>query len=122
MLTPRQKQILDFITAYIKKRNFAPSLEEIKKHLRLRSVSNIHQHIEALENKGLLQKLKNQPRGVEITKSEQMVKIPLLGTIAAGQPIEAIQEKESKAIPKNKISNSVGVYALRVSGVSMIDE
>ena len=122
MLTPRQKQILDFITAYIKKRNFAPSLEEIKKHLRLRSVSNIHQHIEALENKGLLQKLKNQPRGVEITKSEQMVKIPLLGTIAAGQPIEAIQEKESIAIPKNKISNSVGVYALRVSGVSMIDE
>ncbi len=122
MLTKRQKQILDFVTAYTKKHEFAPIYEEIKKQLKLRSVSNIHQHVEALRNKGYLDKIKNQPRGIEISKSEKLIKIPLLGTIAAGQPIEAIQEKETIAIPKSKLPRSGECYALQVAGNSMIDE
>jgi len=122
MLTLRQKQILDLIKKHTKKHGVAPSLTEIKNRLRLSSVSNIHQHVEALQSKGYLNKQKNQPRGIEIPKSESLVRIPLLGTIAAGQPIEAIQDKETIAVPKSKVPSSSEVYALRVVGNSMIDE
>lgn len=123
MLTPRQKQILDLIKKHTKKRGVAPSLAEIKKRLRLSSVSNIHQHIEALKNKGYLNKQKNQPRGIEILKSEGLVKIPLLGTIAAGQPIEAIEDPtETIAVSQNEIGRVGNYYALSVQGNSMIDD
>ena len=123
MLTPRQKQILDLIKKHTKKHGVAPSLAEIKNRLRLSSVSNIHQHIEALQNKGYLNKQKNQPRGIEIPKSESLVRIPLLGTIAAGEPIHVFEEqKETIAVPKSKLPSSSDVYALRVVGNSMADE
>ncbi len=122
MLTKRQKQILDFVTAYTKKHDFAPTHEEIKKRLKLRSVSNIHQHIEALRNKGYLDKIKNQPRGIEVPKSEKLIKIPFLGIIAAGQPIEAIEVPEMITIAKNDIGKFDNYYALRVQGNSMIDD
>lgn len=123
MLTKRQKQVLDYVTKYIKENDYAPSLEEIKKRLGLRSVSAVHQHISTLEDKGYLQRDKNQPRGIRVAEPEKMVKIPLLGTISAGQPIEAIEdEKESIAVPQNKLPRSGEIYALRVIGNSMIDE
>jgi SOS regulatory protein LexA len=122
MLTKRQKQILDFIKSYTKKKGFAPSLEEIRKKLRLNSVATIHQHVEALKSKGYLDKQKNQRRSIEITKSEKLVRIPLLGTIAAGQPIEAIISHEQISVPKNMLSQSGNHYALKVSGDSMINE
>ena len=123
MLTKRQKQIYDFVTIYSKRYGFAPSLEEIKKHFRLRSVATIHQHIENLEKKGYLNKLENQPRGIEVRKSNELVQVPLLGTIAAGQPITLFDVlKETIAVPKSKIPPSSEVYALRVIGNSMIEE
>lgn len=122
MPTKRQKQILDFITSFQKKKGFAPSLEEIKKHLKLSSVSTIHFHIKKLQDEGFLNKGENSPRSISVFESQQMVKIPLLGTIAAGQPIEAIQVKETIAIPKTKIMKGGNFYALRVAGNSMIDE
>ncbi|MDP3784699.1 MAG: transcriptional repressor LexA [bacterium] len=122
MLTPRQKQVLDFVTSFTKKRGFAPSLEEIKKRLRLSAISNIHQHIEALREKGYLNKQKNQRRSIEVSSAEKLVRIPLLGTIAAGEPIEVMQEKETIAVPQNKLPKTGDVYALRVQGDSMIDE
>jgi site-specific DNA-methyltransferase (adenine-specific) len=122
MLTKRQKQILDFIKDYTKKKGLSPSLEEIKNRLRLRSVSNIHQHIGSLEAKGYILKQKNQPRSVSVSKTEKLIRIPLLGTIAAGQPIEAIQEKETIAVPQSKLPNSGEFYALKVVGNSMVDE
>lgn len=123
MLTPRQKQILDLVKNYTKKHGVAPSLTEIKKRLRLSSVSNIHQHIEALKNKGYLNKQKNQPRGIEVPKSEGLVKIPLLGTIAAGSPIEAIENPtETIAVAQNEIGKVGNYYALRVQGDSMVDD
>ena len=123
MVTKKQKQILDFITKYIKRYGFSPSLEETAKHFKLKAVSTVHQHIKALEDKGYLQKQKNQRRGIEVARSEKMVSIPLLGTIAAGQPIETFAEtKETIAVPQNRIPKTGEIYALKVAGESMIDE
>lgn len=122
MVTKRQKQVLDFITDYQRRKGYAPSLDEIRKKLKLSSVSTAHFHVSKLRDLGLLSKEENKPRSIEAFGRETMVKIPLLGTIAAGQPIEAIQNKEMIAVPKSKIPSSSEVYALRVVGSSMIDE
>jgi len=94
MLTKRQKQVLDFITGYRKRKGYAPVLEEIRKKFKLASVSTAHFHVSKLRDLGYLAKEENKPRSIDVLKREGMVKIPLLGTIAAGQPIEAIQDKE----------------------------
>ncbi|MBI2047799.1 MAG: transcriptional repressor LexA [Candidatus Liptonbacteria bacterium] len=122
MLTKRQKEVLNFVESYSQKKGYAPSFEEIRKRLKLASVSTVHFHISKLKEGGYLGKIENRARAISITSKEPMVKIPLLGTIAAGQPIEAIQQKEMIAIPKSKIPASSEVYALRVVGSSMIDE
>ena len=122
MITKRQKQALDFITDYQGRKGYAPSLDEIRKKLKLSSVSTAHFHVSKLRDLGFLSKEENKPRSIEAFGRETMVKIPLLGTIAAGQPIEAIQNKEMIAVPKSKIPSSSEVYALRVIGSSMIDE
>ena len=122
MLTKRQKEIFDFVESYSRKKGYAPSFEEIRKRLKLASVSTIHYHISKLKEGGYLGKIENKARAISITSKEPMVKIPLLGTIAAGQPIEAIQEKEMIAVSKSKLPLSSEVYALRVVGNSMIDE
>jgi len=125
MLTKRQKQILDFITVYSKDRGISPSLEEIKRHFRLRSVSNIHQHIEALKDKGYLNKLENQPRGIEIKKPSKLlgtINIPLLGVITAGEPVEAYEVPGSVIVSKDLVPKGGDYFALEVNGNSMIDE
>ena len=91
MLTKRQKQVLDFIINYQGRKGYAPSLDEIRKKLKLSSVSTAHFHISKLRDLGYLSKKENKPRSIETLGRETMVKIPLLGTIAAGQPIEVIQ-------------------------------
>ena len=122
-LTKRQKEILDFIKSHIKKNGFSPTFEEIKKRFKLSALSTVHQHIEALVEKDFLIRNENSARGIELKKAfHNFVKIPLLGTIAAGQPIETIEEKEIIAIPKNKLPKLGEFYALRVAGNSMIDE
>lgn len=125
MLTKRQKQILDYITKYIKDNDYAPSLEEIRKHFRLSSIATVHQHVKTLKQKGYLNKSDNQARSIEISKNKknsELVKIPVLGTIAAGEPIEAIENKETIEVPKNLLSKSGEHFALRVQGNSMINE
>ena len=122
MLTKRQKQALDFITDYQERKGYAPTLHEIRKKLKLSSVSTAHFHVSKLRDSGYLSKEDNKARSISISSKEPLVKIPLLGTIAAGQPIEAIQDKEMIAVPKSKIPSSSEVYALRVTGSSMIDE
>ncbi len=122
-LTKRQKQIYDYTKSYINKRGFSPTLEEIKKHFRLSSLSTIHQHIGTLADKGFITKNDNSARGISLLeKTAKLVRIPLLGIIAAGQPIEAIQDKEMIAVPQSKLPRGGEFYALRVVGNSMIDE
>lgn len=122
MITKKQREVLDFVKSYSKKKGYAPSLEEICKHFKLSSVSTAHFHISKLKKEGYLEKLKNRARAISVPEKEALVKIPLLGTIAAGEPIEAIQQHEFISVPKAKLPKSGQVYALRVNGSSMIDE
>lgn len=126
MLTLRQKQILDYIKQYIKKKDYAPSLEEIKRHFKLKSVGTVHEHIAALKAKGVLKKTEHQARAIEIRedkKPKNLINIPLVGAITAGQPLETFEAPdETITIARNEISRTGKHYALRVRGNSMIDE
>lgn len=122
MLTPRQKQILDFIKSYSKRHGYSPSISEIARRFK-RAVGTVHEHIQKLQERGYLSKEKNKPRGIEISRLSRLIKVPLLGTIAAGQPIEAIEiPDETITITKDEISKQGKHYALRVQGNSMIQE
>lgn len=123
MVTKKQKQVLDFITDYQERKGYAPVLEDIRKKFKLASVSTAHFHVSKLRDLGYLTKEENKPRSIEALGRETMVKIPLLGTIAAGQPLTLFDvSRETIAVPKSKIPSSSEVYALRVVGNSMIDE
>ncbi|MDP2860815.1 MAG: transcriptional repressor LexA [bacterium] len=122
MLPTKQKQLLDFIDLYISQKSIAPSLKEMGKGLGVKSISTIHQHLSALEEKGYIQRRKSITRSIEIKKTMGMTRIPILGFIAAGEPIEAVINKEFISVPKLKIGGENDVYALKVKGNSMIDE
>ncbi len=133
MLTKRQKEVLDFVAKHQKSKGYAPSLEEICKRFKLASVSTAHFHISKLRDAGYLTKEENKPRAIDAMKREEIVKIPIVGTIAAGQPIEAIENPtETIVVSKNEIGKPPHLircggkfgnyYALRVQGASMIDE
>lgn len=122
MLTPKQKQVLEYIKKYIKKNQYSPSLEEIGRRFKLVK-STVHQHVENLKEKGYLNKAEYQARTIEISnRNFNFVEIPLLGTIAAGQPIEAIENSEKINVAKSQLAKSGEHFALKVQGNSMIDE
>src|SRR3989344_4202414 len=126
MLTKKRKQILDYIENFIKKRRYSPSLEEIRKHFRLASRSTAHYYIELLKKKGYINKLDYQARAIELLKEKEiakLVEIPIIGIIAAGQPIEAIDNPvETISVNKSEVGKFGKLYALRVQGNSMIDD
>ena len=123
MITKKQTQVLNFIKTYMAKNSYAPSLEEIKKKFKLASVSTAHYYISKLQDAGFLNKEHNQPRAVSTVEAKQTVEIPILGAIAAGQPIEAIEiPDETITITRDEIGKQGKHYALRVQGSSMIDE
>ncbi|MEK7565095.1 MAG: transcriptional repressor LexA [Patescibacteria group bacterium] len=123
MITKNQKEVLNFVKSYQTKHDFAPSLEEIKKKFKLASVSTSHYYIRKLQEAGQLQKEFNQPRAVSTTNKKQTIEIPIVGAIAAGQPIRAIEvQNETITITKDEISKQGKHYALRVQGNSMIEE
>lgn len=125
-LTKRQKQILDYIKLYTKKEKISPTFEEIRKKLGLSAISTVHQHIETLARKGFLEKNGSSARGIELKESENaqnFIEIPLAGIIAAGKPIEAIENNnESITISRKEIGRHGEYYALKVEGNSMINE
>ena len=123
MLTERQKFVLDFITSFQKKKGFAPSLEEIKKYLKVVSVSTAHHYVKKLQEAGYLQKEQNQPRAVSTRNEKTTIEVPLIGIITAGQPIEAIETPgETITVSRDEVGKYGKNYALRVQGNSMIDE
>ncbi|MBI4709178.1 MAG: transcriptional repressor LexA [Candidatus Portnoybacteria bacterium] len=122
MLTKKQKNILDYIQGCHQKNGYSPSHEEIRKHFKLSSVSTVSHYIKILQKKGYIKRAKNAARGVEIGEKDAVINIPFKGYIAAGQPIEAIEEYETITVPKNLVSTSGQHFALGVKGDSMIDE
>lgn len=123
MITKRQKEVLDFVTKYQKSKGYASSLDEIRKKFKFASVSTAHFHVSKLRDLGYLSKEENKPRSIDVVSRRGMVKIPLLGTIAAGTPLTLFDvPQETIAVPKSKIPSSSKVYALKVVGNSMIDE
>ncbi len=121
-LTPRQKMILTFIEHYLEEHDYAPSYREIADALGLRSVATVAEHIEALKHKGYLRNERSMARSVQLTPiwDERMFEIPLLGTIAAGTPIEAIRTNETISIPRDMMGPNI--FALKVRGESMIED
>lgn len=115
MITKKQKLVLDYISSFCKKKGYSPALEEIQKHFKYASVSTAHFYVKKLQDLGLLEKVSNKPRSIDIFKKDKMVNIPLLGLIKAGQPIEIIQNKETIAVPYTKLPIHGEFYALRVS-------
>lgn len=123
MLTKKQVEVLEFIKKYRAKKSYAPSLEEIKRNFKLASVSTAHYYIRKLQDAGFLNKEHNQPRAVSTIEAKQTIEIPILGAIAAGQPIEAIEiPNETITITRDEIGKQGKHYALRVQGSSMIEE
>ena len=123
-ITKKQKQVFDFINTYIAENGISPTIEEIRKKLKLKAVSTIHEHINSLKEKGYLSKSENSARSLFLKKEiKSIVEIPIIGRIAAGCPIEAIENFENTiSIVSPNIKTSEGYYALRVVGDSMIGE
>jgi len=121
-ITPKQKTVLDFITKYAIEKGYSPSLVEIGDKLSL-AISTVHQHVTALKTKGYLKKEENQPRGMSLLEATpETAEIPLLGIIAAGVPIEPIENPEPIKVPKTLVSKHGNFYALKVQGDSMIED
>ena len=124
-LTKRQKEILDYIGAFIEERGYAPSFEEIADHFGYSSLATVHEHLSNLERKGYIRKSYNESRSVELVSHESVspaVELPLLGAVAAGLPIEVIEDRETLAVPPDMIRRRKDNYVLRVEGNSMIEE
>ncbi|MYI75181.1 MAG: transcriptional repressor LexA [Acidobacteria bacterium] len=123
-LTRRQREILDYLAEFIQQHGYAPSLEEIGRRFGLSSLATVHKHLTNLEAKGFIRRAWNRSRSVELVPTRvgrRAVELPLLGTVAAGAPIEAVASSETIAVPEDIVA-ARDTYALRVRGNSMIDE
>ena len=103
-LTKRQREIYDFICGFVQDKGYSPSLEEIGAHFGLSSVATVHKHVHHLVEKGFLKKSWNRSRSVEPVEAAQtanVVALPLLGLVAAGAPIEAIEQRETIDVPRD---------------------
>jgi repressor LexA len=124
-ITRRQKEVIDFLTNFVAKNSYSPSYEEIAAGLGLSSLATVHKHVTNLQTKGILQRAHNRSRSIDIiptrpAKKPSSDRLPLMGRIAAGQPVEAVENSES--ISLNDIIGSREVFALEVRGDSMRDE
>ena len=124
-LTRRQKQILDHLQTYIRANGIAPSFEEIAEEFAFNSLATVHEHLTNLERKGYIRRTHNESRAIEVLPfpgQSGATELPLLGLVAAGEPIEAIAEPETIAVPNDLIPRRGSCYALKVRGQSMIND
>jgi repressor LexA len=131
-LTRRQKEVYDFISAFVDRHGYSPSYEEIAEGLGLSSLATVHKHITNLEDKQLLRRDYNRSRSIDLLRprgrmkqslavaAESSMSLPLLGRIAAGRPLEAIENPESISLAD--FTRSKEVFVLQVKGESMQDE
>ena len=129
-VTRRQKEILDFLESFVSRNGYSPSFEEIARGMGLKSLATVHKHVTNLEKKGLLDRVHNRSRSIDLLPPKGRLKqamsvntglvLPLLGRIAAGQPIEAMQTNETISLAD--FVRSKEVFVLEVRGDSMQDE
>jgi len=123
-LTKKQKNIFDFVKDYVEKNGYAPSYREIARNFNISSPATIYEHIKTLKEKGYIKNAVRHARSLELVKEfvANAIALPLVGVITAGQPIEAIEEKETMAIPADLVVDNHNSYILRVKGKSMIED
>jgi repressor LexA len=124
-VTRRQREILDFLTNQLEEKGYAPSFEEIARQFGFHSLATVHEHLTNLERKGYIRRAHNESRAIEIIPPKGQTgatELPLLGLVAAGQPIEAITGNDTIAVPDELIPRRGRSYVLKVRGESMIDE
>lgn len=129
-ITRRQREVYDFISRFVAENGYSPSFDEIGKGLKLNSLATVHKHITNLEKKGLLTRDYNRSRSIDLLPPKGRLKqamavntsvvLPLMGRIAAGQPIEAVQNNETISLAD--FVRSKEVFVLEVRGESMQDE
>jgi len=132
-LTRRQKQVYDFLARFVEEHGYSPSFEEIGEGLGLSSLATVHKHVSNLEEKGLLKRDYNRSRSIDLVKPRGRMRqvlgasaanagltLPLMGRIAAGRPVEALENPESISLAD--FTRSKDVYVLQVTGESMQDE
>jgi repressor LexA len=125
ILTRRQKEIWDYLQQYITAHGYAPTLEEIGAHFGLSSLATVHKHLSNLERKKVISRKWNLSRAIEITppqKAAHAVELRLLGRVAAGAPIEAIEMEDTLTVPEDLVRRPRNAFALRVQGESMVGE
>ena len=127
-LYKRQKQILDFIKQYIDKYGYSPTLAEIAESINVSSLATVHEHLQALVQKGVIRRFEGAVRGIEvvdqkISETVKGIELPILGFIAAGQPIMTYTDPDATVkVSPNMISGKKRSYVLQVKGDSMIED
>src|SRR5579863_3271242 len=123
-VTRRQKEVLDFLESFVQRNGYSPSFEEIARGMGLKSLATVHKHITNLEKKGMLDRVHNRSRSIDVvppgTRTRSSLKLPLAGRIAAGLPMENVETPES--ISLHDVVGNRDVFALEVRGDSMRDE
>ncbi len=123
-VTRRQKEVLDFLEAFVSRNGYSPSFEEIARGMSLKSLATVHKHITNLEKKGMLDRVHNRSRSIDVlppgTRTRSSMKLPLAGRIAAGFPVEAMESSETISLAD--VVGNRDVFALEVRGDSMRDE
>ncbi len=127
-LYKRQRQIVDFIAQYIQKNGYSPTLQEIANSIGVSSLATVHEHLQALIRKGVIKKYEGTVRGLELVdrtflRLTDAVDLPLLGFIAAGQPIQPYTDPNATfKVSPELITGKKRAYVLQVKGDSMIEE
>jgi repressor LexA len=129
-LTKRQKEVLDYLVGFLNKNGYSPSFEEIANSLKLTSLATVHKHLSTLEKKGFIRRGYNQSRSIEVMQlpkpireqllDRHVVELPLAGRIAAGRPLEAVEERETISLAD--FARGQNTYVLQVRGESMRDD
>jgi repressor LexA len=125
-LTRRQREILDYVSEHIADRGYAPSFEEIAQRFKFQSLATVHEHLTNLERKGYIRRIPNESRAIEVVPPHGQTgatELPLLGVVAAGEPIEASGDAiDTIPVPDSLLPRRGRSYVLKVRGRSMIDE
>jgi repressor LexA len=129
-LTKRQKEVLNYLVSFINKNGYSPSFEEIARSMKLTSLATVHKHLSTLEKKGFIRRGYNQSRSIEVTQlprpvreeilERHVVELPLSGRIAAGRPLEAVEENETISLAD--FARGQNTFVLQVKGESMRED